>query len=157
MCSMTLVSLTRLINIFQIPKRNTYQERPQILSITCDNASANDAMIDHLAILLEAFPGSANCTRCFTHILNLVAKCILKQFDAPKKQKSDDDDMDEEDAMDLQVALDELENELENDGVDEDNNNWEYNMRIAMTEDEIEELEKAVKPVRRVLTKVLII
>ena len=44
-------------------------------------------MIDHLAILLEAFPRSANHTRCFTHILNLVAKCIMKQFDAPKKKK----------------------------------------------------------------------
>jgi len=114
-------------------------------------------MIDHLAILLEAFPGSANRTRCFTHILNLVAKCILKQFDAPKKQKGDNNNMDEEDATDLQFALDELEDELENDGVDEDINKWEYDMRIEMTEDEIEELEKSVKPVQRVLTKVLII
>ena len=104
-------------------------------------------MINHLAILLKAFPGLANHTCCFTHILNLVTKCILKQFDAPKKQKSDDDDMDEEDATDLQVALDELEDELENDGIDEDDNNWEYDMHIEMTEDEIEKLEKAVKPV----------
>ncbi|KAF8964442.1 hypothetical protein BDZ97DRAFT_1624243, partial [Flammula alnicola] len=53
----------------------------QILSVTCDNASANNAMIDHLATLLAEFPGSANQTRCFTHILNLVAKCIMRQFD----------------------------------------------------------------------------
>ena len=55
--------------------------------VICDNASANNVMIDHLAILLEAFPGLANHTRCFTHILNLVAKCIMKQFDAPKKKE----------------------------------------------------------------------
>jgi hypothetical protein len=37
--------------------------------------------------------------------------------------------------------------------VDEDANNWEYDMCMEMTEDEIEELEKNVQPVRRVLTK----
>ena len=113
-------------------------------------------MINHLATLLKAFPGLANRTRCFTHILNLVAKCIMRQFDAPKKRKGDSDDVDEEleDATDLRVALDELEAELEADGVDEKDNNWEYNMRNKMTENEIEELEKAVTPVRRVLTKV---
>jgi hypothetical protein len=74
-------------------------------------------MIDHLVTLLEAFPGLANRTRCFTHILNLVTKCIMKQFDAPKKQKDDGDDVDE-DATGLQVALDELEDEQEDNGVD---------------------------------------
>ena len=113
-------------------------------------------MIDHLATLLEAFPGSANRTRCFTHILNLVAKCIMKQFDAPKSRKGEGDDEDEEGATDLQVALDALEEELEDDGVEGDANMWEYDMRMDMTADEIEELEKDVQPVRRVLTKVLI-
>ena len=32
----------------------------QILSITCDNASPNDAMVDVLAELVVAFPGAAN-------------------------------------------------------------------------------------------------
>jgi len=115
-------------------------------------------MIDHLAILLEAFPGSANRTRCFTHILNLVAKCIMKQFDAPKKKKKsgdhDDSDDDDEDAADLQVALNELEKELEDDGNKEEGGNWEFDMRIELTEGEIEELEATVEPVRCVLTKV---
>ena len=43
-------------------------------------------MIEELADLLEAFPGAANRTRCFMHILNLVAKRIIKQFDIPKAQ-----------------------------------------------------------------------
>ena len=34
----------------------------QILSITCDNASANDAMIAHLAEKLDAFPGDVRAT-----------------------------------------------------------------------------------------------
>src|SRR6266704_1670635 len=70
----------------------------QILSITCDNAMANDTMIDYLADTLETFPGSANWTCCFAHILNLVAKCIMQQFDALKNKgncsgKQDDEDI----------------------------------------------------------------
>jgi len=41
-------------------------------------------MIEELADLLDDFPGEANRTRCFTHILNLVAKSIIKQFDVLK-------------------------------------------------------------------------
>ena len=41
-------------------------------------------MISHLATLIEEFPGSANQTRCFTHILNLVVKSVLCQFEGPK-------------------------------------------------------------------------
>jgi len=41
-------------------------------------------MINALAELVIAFPGTVNQTRCFTHILNLVIKVILCQFDMPK-------------------------------------------------------------------------
>lgn len=41
-------------------------------------------MIAELAQLLEDFPGAANRSRCFTHILNLAARSVLRQFDAPK-------------------------------------------------------------------------
>ena len=41
-------------------------------------------MIEHLTILINTFPGATNQTRCFTHILNLVAKSVLCQFEAPK-------------------------------------------------------------------------
>jgi hypothetical protein len=43
-------------------------------------------MINELANLLDDFPGSANQTRCFTHVLNLVIKSIIRQFDLPKAQ-----------------------------------------------------------------------
>jgi hypothetical protein len=52
----------------------------QILCVTCDNASNNDKMMEALGDLLLGFITS-NHTRCFTHILNLVAKLLLKQFD----------------------------------------------------------------------------
>jgi hypothetical protein len=64
----------------------THSGHIQILSITCDNASNNDTMIDELADLLDDFPGPANQTRCFTHVLNLVVKSIIRQFDSPKSK-----------------------------------------------------------------------
>jgi len=41
-------------------------------------------MVDTLAELVVAFPGATNRMRCFTHILNLVVKVMLCQFDVPK-------------------------------------------------------------------------
>jgi len=81
----------------------------------------------------------------------------MKQFDALKKKKmhnNDGSDDIDEDAADLQGALDNLEEELKEDGIDEGDPTWEFNMCVELTEEEIEELEATVKPVRRVLTKV---
>ena len=55
----------------------------QILSITCDNASNNDTMVSELEKLLEVFPGESNRTHCFDHIVNLIAKSVIRQFDTP--------------------------------------------------------------------------
>ena len=54
----------------------------QILSITGDNASNNNKMIQYLGDTLEDFPGSTNQTWCFVYTVNLIAKLILKLFDA---------------------------------------------------------------------------
>ncbi len=48
------------------------------------------------------------------------------------------------------MRLDDLEEELE----DEDGRDWEYDMRADMTNEDVEELEENVRPVRRVLSKV---
>ncbi|KAF8872710.1 hypothetical protein CPB84DRAFT_1691215, partial [Gymnopilus junonius] len=112
-----------------------------------------------LAKILEQFPGAANQTRCFTHILNLVVKAIMKQFDTPKKKGEADVDGMDIDLEDLADALDELQDELEM-GVGEERDDDDADIDIeadgqeGMTEEEIEELEASVKPVRRVLTKV---
>ena len=101
-------------------------------------------MIDHLSTILDNFPGSANRTRCFTHILNLVAKCIMKQFDTLRKKNRADGDAgeEEEDADELAAMFDELEEELENKG-----EGWEYDMHVDMTSEDVENLEENVKPV----------
>jgi hypothetical protein len=62
----------------------------QILAITCDNAESNSTMIRELQWMLLNFPGPANRARCFTHILNLVVKSIMQQFDVPKSQAKKD-------------------------------------------------------------------
>ncbi|KAI0745591.1 hypothetical protein C8Q76DRAFT_601559, partial [Earliella scabrosa] len=56
----------------------------QCLAVTCDNASNNDTMIDELLKahnLGRQFGGQHARVRCFLHILNLVAKSLIRQFD----------------------------------------------------------------------------
>jgi hypothetical protein len=134
----------------------------QILSVTCDNTSNKDTMVEHLATLVENFPGAANQTRCFTHILNLVAKSILCSFDAPKKAGDDESGPDVNDAMDVLAALaQELEDtvvEADDSAADDDTDDDELNREDddedglgngcdGMSEEEVAELEESLVPV----------
>ena len=56
----------------------------KVLGVTCDNATANNAMIDELPTLIKKFAGGRGQVHCFAHVVNLVAKSILKQFDVLK-------------------------------------------------------------------------
>ncbi|KAF9560222.1 hypothetical protein CPC08DRAFT_610148, partial [Agrocybe pediades] len=56
----------------------------QILTVTADNATNNDAMVAELEELLPEFCAT-NQIRCFLHVNNLVAKTLVRQFDLPKK------------------------------------------------------------------------
>ncbi|KAJ2911793.1 hypothetical protein MD484_g8620, partial [Candolleomyces efflorescens] len=60
----------------------------KLLSVTCDNASSNDTMIDEIAKLVLGYPGAANRVRCLAHVVNLVVKIILRQFDTRRKPKT---------------------------------------------------------------------
>ena len=42
-------------------------------------------MVDELVDRVPQFGGATSCTRCFLHIINLVAKLIIHQFDVKKK------------------------------------------------------------------------
>ncbi|KAG1901564.1 uncharacterized protein F5891DRAFT_903433, partial [Suillus fuscotomentosus] len=53
----------------------------QILCITCDNASSNDTMIEAHSDLIPSFPGDPNRARCFNHVIALIAKSSICQFD----------------------------------------------------------------------------
>jgi len=132
----------------------------QILSITCDNASNNDTMIAQLANLLDDFPGPANQTRCFMHVLNLVVKSVIRQFDLPKSKgdKILDDAAKEllSLAGNIEFEEDELARRDANEAEEDDDDNVEgwIDERTLMTDIELEELDESVEPVRLLLTKV---
>jgi hypothetical protein len=152
----------------------TYLFSVQILSVTADNASNNDKMIEHLATLIDMFPGAANQTRCFAHILNLVAKSVLRQFESPKAKG---EKVMGDAARELAAVVDELNDEQEAGGSENGNEAGDYyeaggegnnedddtvdddedglpDERDGMKEEELASLEDSVKPIRLVLTKV---
>ena len=123
-------------------------------------------MIEELAHLIDDFPGPANQTRCFLHILNLIVKSIIQQFDLPKSKKAtdsddDDDSMNEatEELLKLAGNID-LEEEImasagdEGDTTEDDNDEGWIDKCKEMTEEELLELAKSVQPVWLLLTKV---
>lgn len=117
-------------------------------------------MITELAELIDDFPGPANQMRCFTHVLNLVVKSIIRQFDLPKS-KGGKNQMDEgaKELLSLAGNIDVEENIESRDGEDgvagEDDNveGW-IDERTLLDEEDLDELEKRVEPVRLLLTKV---
>ena len=121
-----------------------------------------------MANLIENFPGAANQTQCFLHILNLTAKSILQQFEVPKKKETGSDEGDGGERV-LNKAMKELlalADEIEDDtyGVDdkdddeeidfEDNEEGLEDERQELSGEEIAELEADLIPVRLMLTKV---
>jgi hypothetical protein len=120
-------------------------------------------MIDELAKLVDDFPGPANQTRCFLHIINLVVKSIIQQFDVPASKKTSDGDEDNDEGADelLKLAGDiDLEEEItasagdEGDAAEDDNTERWVDELEAMTEEELHDLSESVQPVRLLLTKV---
>jgi hypothetical protein len=64
-------------------------------------------MIEKLASRLVEFSGAPNRARCFTHILNLVVKSIMSQFDVPRS----DPDVTNEGASEIQKLVGDIERE----------------------------------------------
>ena len=118
-------------------------------------------MVTELADLLEDFPGPANQTRCFTHVLNLVVKSIICQFDLLNSKGGRNRMFDEaaKELLSLAGNIDVEEDEASRDGEDgvegEDDNveGW-VDERTLLDDEDLEELDKSVEPVRLVLTKV---
>lgn len=118
-------------------------------------------MIAELALLNEAFPGAANQTRCFLHIVNLVAKSVLRQFEPPKARHMD---LLSKGAKELAVLTENLEGSIgEHNGEDGDLDEVENDAEEPegsldehedMSDNEIVTLEESVQPVRLVLAKV---
>ena len=134
----------------------------QILGMTCDSASNNDAMIRELEMLTPTFAGFASHTCCFLHVVNLIAKSLIRQFDAKTMiegnaeltewakglaeeqdefQKGDGDNANNDD------------NDKEADCADKDEDGM-VDAMADLTEAEKDELERSKRPVKLVLLKV---
>lgn len=111
-------------------------------------------MVEELANLIENFPGAANQTRCFTHVLNLVVKSIIKQFDLPTKQGDKVLDDATKELVNLAGDLEDDEDDDDEDGED-DNEEGLVDEREMMDKEELDELDANVQPIRLLLTKVL--
>ena len=116
-------------------------------------------MIEELANLLDDFPGSSNQTRYFTHVLNLVVKSIIKQFDLPNGKGDQVLDDAAEELLNLagDIKLEEelwAENGEEGEEAEDDNVEGWIDERDAMTATELKELDTQVRPIRLLLTKV---
>jgi hypothetical protein len=134
----------------------------KILSVTCDNASPNDTMIDELAALIDNFPGSGNGTHCFAHVLNLVARSIVQVFDVPKANVKEAEEELSKLANELELDSNELADEqpegstgLDEDGDDDNVEGW-VDEQKEMSAAERLSLVKAVRPVRLILVKVCV-
>lgn len=127
----------------------------KVLSVTCDNASVNDKMIEELTRLLPDFPGSANHTRCFLHILNLIAKTVISQFDTPNNMFGN-----EEGDAELLATLakgiereEEMTRESEGGAEEDDMEGWVDEVEL-LNDVEREELNASLVPIRLVIVKV---
>ena len=114
-------------------------------------------MIAELAEILKTFPGSTNRTRCFTHILNLVARSIIRQFDLPKSQADAALNAADQELVDLAEELNDEEMdgdlELEDDTDEDDVEGWVDEYAQMLEEDRVE-LDESIRPVKLVLAKV---
>ena len=146
-----------------------------MLGVTCDNVSANERMVENLAKIVFDFPGDANRARCLAHIVNLVVKIMLCQFDMskkkgkkdvpkdnPKKEGSSEDnenEMTEQDVDELVRGLDKEEKEMYEGDNEDDNEESDKVLRDVkelevVLEEELKEVVNLAKPVCQVLYKV---
>src|ERR1700731_1696433 len=134
----------------------------QLLSITCDNATVNDSMIDELVGMTPDFPERANQTCCFLHILNLIVKTVIKQFDTPRKVREGSSGEEQEladlvrgiefEETEMQALMYDLDAESPED--DDDNVNGWIDEEIFMSDKERAELSVSLLPIQLVIAKV---
>src|ERR1700690_3554268 len=132
----------------------------QILSITCDNASVNDTMINELSKIIEKFSGPSNQTRCFNHILAIIAVRIVQQFDVPAGDGKDFMDQAERELRELAEGLDleeektQRERDVEDvEESDDDEDDWVHE-REKLSIIDREALDESIRPIRMLLVKV---
>ncbi|KAJ8474625.1 hypothetical protein ONZ51_g7088 [Trametes cubensis] len=124
----------------------------KILGVTCDNALNNDTMVNALEVEVPSFRGQNARTRCFDHVVNLVAKALTRQFDHKKgDSRRSDDDLEVDLESEELAARFELYKELGGEG-DDDEEGLLDELSSMSEADRVAYLE-SVQPVRMVLVK----
>lgn len=124
-------------------------------------------MIEKLPDHISSFPGAENRARCFNHVIALVAKSSIRQFDVPKAQADAALDDAEKELRNLAEGID-IEDEMtqseldiplagdnsdEEEPVEENVDGWVDEVAALSIVDR-EELEENIRPIRLVLVKV---
>ncbi|KIK92856.1 hypothetical protein PAXRUDRAFT_146410, partial [Paxillus rubicundulus Ve08.2h10] len=130
-----------------------------------NNTSNNDAMIEELEELVPVFSGSASHTRCFLHIINLIAKSLIWQFDI-KKQTADEvlERREAAELMELSAGINKEDvTTIKEDNIgdigdhaDKDKDNGWVNEVEELSEGERAEPQHTIHPVKLALVKVRI-
>jgi len=118
-------------------------------------------MTDKLVDMLPNFLGQANHCHCFLHIVNLIVKTLLKQFDVPKKNVDAALNAAERELLELAagINMEEMVTIAEIGAGDKDDDEtdnvegWVDEMAL-LSDEERAELNKNIGPVRLVLVKV---
>jgi hypothetical protein len=115
-------------------------------------------MVVELAELIETFLGTSNQTWCFNHIINLIAKTILRQFDIQKNRAESALNDAEQELRNLAEGADieELVTAVEQSAEDKDEDDMDgwVDERATLDKNECEQLDKSTRPVKLVLVKV---
>ncbi|KAG1766570.1 hypothetical protein EDD22DRAFT_773922, partial [Suillus occidentalis] len=64
-----------------ISRENSPHEDMQMLNVAADNTLSNNTLVVELAKILPSFGGKMNQMQCFLHIVNLVVKSLLCEFE----------------------------------------------------------------------------
>lgn len=119
-------------------------------------------MVNELSRLTPTFAGPASQTRCFLHIVNLIAKSLLRQFDATTKSSngiatdSAGDELEEEELTENELEGRDVENFAEDEDENQagDNDEGWVDESRDLTARDLEELQRTTRPVRAALLKV---
>ena len=123
-------------------------------------------MITELAKILPKF-SEVGHTQCFLHIVNLVAKSIIRQFDVPKKQdnghldKADQElcnlagniNLENKEAKELMVQH-QIDGEIHMEDERDDNVEGWVDEVMLLSPSEHKHIEEDIRPVKLVLVKV---
>jgi hypothetical protein len=115
-------------------------------------------MIKRLSEIIESFAGDSKRTQCFNHIIALVAKRLIRQFDVPKIDTDAAIDNAEKELMDLAAGID-IEEMLtrsgqDANGDDDDDDDDNKGQESDISAEACAKLNASIRPVKLVLVKV---